>query len=181
MLKGALLALAAGAVLAAVVGSVMPSSYEILRSAEVKAHPVKVYLSVGELRDWPKWWPWTELEPAAKFSFGSQTSGVGSTVALRGRPGAGRVKITGASPTGGIEFDYAFDSGAGNGRGGIELKASGDRTIVTWRVQGRFNIPVLGGYLAALADPMHGGMLGWGLNNLKTLVEADQREVLSGP
>ncbi|MBI5882903.1 MAG: SRPBCC family protein [Elusimicrobia bacterium] len=177
MVKGVLIFLAAGAVLFAAVGSILPDQYEITRSIEIKEHPIKVYLWVGELRSWPQWWPWKDLDPAAKFSFGAQTSGVGSTVSLKGRPGPGRVKITESSPTAGIAFDYSFDSGAGDGRGSIEFRVLENATIATWRVRGRSATPVLKGYLAAVADSMHGGMLDWGLNNLKSLVEADKREL----
>jgi hypothetical protein len=181
LIKGLLIALAAAAGLFCVVGVLLPPGYDIIRSREIKAHPIKVYLWVGELRSWPQWWPWTDLGPAAKFSFGPKTSGVGSTAGLQGRPGAAKVTVTEASPTGGIAFDYSFDSGAGQGRCSMETRVSGEVTNLTWRCQGRFATPVLGGYLAALADPMHGGMLDWGLKRLKDLVEADKREVFGDP
>ncbi len=69
-----------------------------------------------------------------------------------------------------------FDANTRPDKGTFEFRSSERGTEVTWRVNGHFETPVLGGYLARIADAMHGGMLDWGLSNIKELAEADDSE-----
>jgi len=181
-LKWLLILLSASAAAFSVVGLVLPARFDIARSIEIRDHPIKVHLQVGELRSWSEWWPWRDIDKTVKFSFGPQTSGVGATATLRGRPAAGRLRLTEASPVAGIGFEYTLEGNARADRGAFEYRYRPDTrgTVLIWRVRGHFETPVLAGYLALLADSMHGGMLEWGLANIKRLVEADPREIISG-
>ena len=163
-----------------VVSFFLSPAFELARSIEIKAHPIKVYLQIGELKNWPRWWPWARHGQYSKFEFGPATNGVGATASWRGRPAPGRVTITSANPSAGIGFDCVLDGRSHADKGAFEFSGTASGAIVTWRFKGRFETPVLGGYLALIADSMHGGMLDWGLGRLKEVVEADKRDLFFG-
>ncbi len=87
--------------------------FHVERSREIDAPRATLVPLVGELRNWPRWLPWAELDPNQTLTYGERSSGVGGSYAWRGNDqvGSGRVEITavdeGASQTT-LDFDLVF-------------------------------------------------------------------------
>lgn len=163
----------------AAVGMSLPRDFAITRSIVISAHPIKVHLHVGELSVWPEWWPWNSHGPKASFTPGTATSGVGASLSWNGRPAPGRITFTKTVPTEGVEYDVLLDGHSAPYRGAFVYRGTANETQLEWKMSGRFQTPILGGYLALMADAMHGGMFEVGLRNIKRQVEEDRREMLS--
>lgn len=158
-------------------GLLLPAEFELSRSVPISAHPIKVHLQVGELSQWQAWWPWDTKNGTASLVPGPITSGHGATLTLTGKPRPGKLVFTKTSPTEGVEYELTLEGNAKPYKGKFIYHATDQGTVLEWVVSGRFETPVLGPYLAKLCDPMHGGMLGWGLSNIKDLVDKDKREL----
>ncbi|MBU1693737.1 MAG: SRPBCC family protein [Verrucomicrobia bacterium] len=161
-----------------VVGLFLSREYEVERSILIQAHPIKIFTQVGILENWPAWNPWQDgTDPTYVVTLGDRTSGVGASQTCTSRHGAGEVRFTRTVPTQGIEYDFRFHD-SWTAKAAVEFSPHEDGTLVTWRLRGRVEKPVIGGYLARMMDSMIGGMLDYGLKNLKKAVDADERELI---
>ncbi|MBP7831010.1 MAG: SRPBCC family protein [Kiritimatiellae bacterium] len=160
------------------VGLFLPREYEVSRSILIQAHPIKIFTRVGRLEEWPAWNPWQDgADPTYAVTLGERTSGVGASQTWTSRHGAGEVRFTRTVPTKGIEYDFRFHD-TWFARAALVFTQAEDGILVTWRLRGRVEKPVIGGYVARLMDPMIGGMLEYGLKRLKKAVDEDPREII---
>jgi carbon monoxide dehydrogenase subunit G len=123
-----------------VVGIAMtkPSSFEVKRSADIKAPPEKIVATLSDFHAWAQWSPWEKLDPNMKKFFSGPPSGVGSSYAWEGnsKAGAGRMEITEASPTKvTIKLDFLKPFEAHNFVDFL-LEPKGESTHVTWSMHG---------------------------------------------
>ncbi|HBA59804.1 MAG TPA: hypothetical protein DCZ92_03085 [Elusimicrobia bacterium] len=158
-------------------GLLLPAEFELSRSIAIAAHPVKVHLQVGELTQWQAWWPWDRKRGTKTLTPGPITSGPGATLSWTGKPRPGEVVLIKTSPTEGLEYEVLLAGNAKPYKGKFIYHATEQGTVLELVVSGRFETPITGPYLATLCDSMHGGMLDWGLENIKELVESDKREI----
>ena len=151
-----------------------PDSFEITRSAEIKAPPEKIFPLISDLKGWSAWSPWEKLDPAMKRAHSGAASGKGAVYEWAGNKevGTGRMEIVEASPPTAvrIKLDFLKPFEAHN-YAEFTLEPKGDATNVTWAMYGPNN------YLSKLMsvffsmDSMVGKSFETGLANLKAAAE----------
>lgn len=162
--------------LLAAIGLALPKSFELSRSVRIQANSLRVLRLVSNLDQWESWWPWDRQNAGKRLRVENKSADVGAKLSWDGRPAAGHLVLT-ETTIHAIEYDLQFNANRQVDQGAFELKASPRETELTWRVRGHFETPIVGGYLARMANAMHGGMLEWGLGNIKDLAEADTSDL----
>src|SRR5437867_13063789 len=77
-----------------VVGLLLPSGYAVSRSIVVSAEPARVQPLVTDLKRWPEWEPWQEMDPTIRQTFEAKTTGVGAHRSWTGKSGDGEMTYT---------------------------------------------------------------------------------------
>jgi uncharacterized protein YndB with AHSA1/START domain len=174
MLKKVLFVFAAFVLLLVIVGMVLSEDYRVTRKITIAAPQEKIHELVGDLKRWPEWTPWEKEDPTMVKTLGEKTTGVGAHQSWKGKDGGGELTFTECDPATGIKYDMAFIDGDKRmparswmtyapGAGGVE---------VTWGMEGKMDMPVIGGYFALCFDRMAGPMFESGLQELKKKAEA---------
>lgn len=182
MFRRVIIVLAVVLVLFAAVGLILPRNFHLTRSVSIQAHPMRVINCLVTLDRWEAWWPWDRLNAGNRLEVnqleaGGERAPTGAAISWSGRPAPGSLVLTQTSLAG-IEYDLYFNANTRPDKGAFDIRASDRGTELTWRVDGHFETPVVGGYFALLADAMHGGAVAWGLRNIKDLAESDDSELI---
>ena len=159
----------------AVVGiaATKPDSFEVKRSADIKAPPQKIAASLSDFHSWQAWSPWEKLDPGMKKTFSGPPSGVGSVYEWSGnsKAGAGRMEITEASPakvTIKLDFLKPFEA---HSFVDFVLEPKGETTHVTWIRRGKNNFMAKVMQVFMSMDKMIGPDFETGLATLKAVAE----------
>ena len=116
----------------------MSATYTVERSRTLDAPPERVRGLIEDFRQWPRWSPWEDIDPAMERSYGGPPSGVGATYAWSGnrKAGRGRMEVVGVADDR-IEIDLHFDKPVRSDNTLTFLLLSGDGvTNLTWRMVG---------------------------------------------
>ncbi|GLI93530.1 SRPBCC family protein [Methylocystis echinoides] len=170
-----LLLLAAVSALIAYV-SLQPNTFRIARSAVIDAPAERLYPLINDLHEWPRWSPWSRLDPQQKVTYEGSPLGAGAIMAWSGNKnvGVGKMKIVESSQNERIRLKLQFIK---------PMKAINDvqfdlkpisetRTEVLWTMSGRNEFMAKAMHAFMNVDKMVGGQFEQGLANLKALVEA---------
>lgn len=156
-----------------------PSTFEVKRSLLINAPAVVVFDQVDDFKSWNAWSPWEQLDPSMKKTFNEVPSGVGASYHWVGNKdvGEGSMKITEAEAGKhlGIDLDFIAPFAAKN-RTNFNFDETGEGTTVTWAMSGSNSF---GGKLMSVfmdMDKMVGADFEKGLQNLKTVSEAQAAE-----
>ena len=174
MLKKILIGLSILVVLLLASGFLLPSKWDVQRSIAIDAPPSAIYASVATLKTWPDWTYWNrERDPAAEWSFEGPDTGVGAVMKWHGEVHlTGGLTIDTADPATGIEYTLSMEDMAPL-KGSIVFSPEGSGTRVTWHKHGQTNgMPWTNWMVLVRIDPIMGGQLEEGLENLKPLAEA---------
>jgi len=153
---------------------VQPDSFQVQRSATIKAPPEKVMAYLNDFHQWPAWSPWEKLDPAMQRSFEGAASGQGAVYGWSGNDevGKGRMEIVESSvPTRlVIKLDF-IEPFASSNRTEFTLQPQGDSTVVTWTMNGpsQFITKLMGVFVSM--DKMIGKDFDKGLAQLKAVAE----------
>jgi hypothetical protein len=168
-MKKFLLVLLLIVVVVAAVGFLIPRDYRVEETIVIAAKPSAIHEFVGDLRRWPDWMPWKEMDPTVEITYGKETKGIGASETWTGKDGVGFIQVTASDEDKGIEYDMTMDEMPS--KGAIRYERVGDSTKVTWSMSGEIDKPVIGGYFALLMPRMIGGSFEKGLAKLKTQAE----------
>jgi uncharacterized protein YndB with AHSA1/START domain len=177
MLRIALYILAGLAVLLAgflAYASTKPDSFEITRSAEIKAPPDKIFPLINDLHAFNSWNPFLAKDPTAKLTYSGPPSGQGAGHGWEGNSnvGSGSLEIVEATaPTRvAMRLDMVSPMEAHNDVV-FTLAPSATGTLVTWTMRGPQ--PFLGKVMDAICgvDAMVGGDFETGLASLRAQAE----------
>jgi hypothetical protein len=112
---------------------------------------------------------------------GEKTTGVGASQSWSGRDGKGSLVFTASDPAKGIEYDLLFEEGAWKSKASLTYsRLNSTQSVVTWKMWGSADIPIIGGYFALLMDRMVGPMFAAGLEKLKRVVEQGDKAGSNG-
>ena len=153
----------------------LPKSYHFERSIEIEAPAENVFPLICELRSWPQWSPWNEMDPEMKTTYGPTTSGVsGSSSWVGEKAGEGSMRITEyVSPTR-MTCELKFKGWEDNpSHSTFTLVPNGDRLNLTWSFKGEFSGNPIKRYFGILFEKLVGEQYETGLANIKSLVEAE--------
>ena len=161
-------------VLLALVGLLLPSTFEVQRSAEIKARPAAVFAYLNNVQ---KWKEWTSLNVNKDFSleteFFGPMQGIGSGMEYKGdKLGNGKIQITDNEQDNRVNFDL-FINNKIHTKGEMILEPSGsETTLVTITLKGNvgFNLP--NRYIILFMDNVVGALFDDSLHQLKTVVES---------
>jgi Polyketide cyclase / dehydrase and lipid transport len=170
-----LIALTAILLAAVVVVGTRPSEFRIARTTTIASPSSAVFAQVNDFRKWDAWNPWARIDPAMKQSYEGAPAGVGAVYAWFGNSqvGEGRMTITESRPSDLIKIRMEFlKPFAATSIAVFTFKPDGDRTIVTWSMEGRNNFIAKAIHLVMNMDRMIGGQFEKGLAEMKSVVEA---------
>jgi len=159
------------------IGVVLPAKTEVTRTITIKAPAEKIYNEVVELRNWPKWDPWSKKDPAIQMEYSSPSAGSGAYYTWKGnkKVGEGTLRIANCKPNESIDIVLAF---------GMEKDANvrfaflpkGDEVEVQWNIQiGAIENKAMnfffGGYKYLILNKLVGDDFEQGLSDLKIQAE----------
>jgi hypothetical protein len=179
MLKLTLIALAVIIVVAAVVVALQPDEFRVARSATISAPAPVVFTQVNDLHKWDAWNPWQKKDPAMKLSFAGPPAGPGASYSWAGNNevGEGRLTITESRPSDLVRIKLEFMKPfAATNTAQFTFEPEGNRTAVTWSMEGRNNFFAKALHLVMNMDKMVGGEFEKGLADMKAVVEAAPRQ-----
>jgi uncharacterized protein YndB with AHSA1/START domain len=172
ILKKILIVLVALIVILCAIGFVLPGTYRVERTVEIKAPPEKVYALIIEPRLWPKWTVWNQRDPNMKVTYSGPESGVGAKWAWESKSeGTGNMEFVRADPPKTLEYKLFFPDFNSTSTGALTLTPSAGGTKVSWTNNGAMGMKPIGGYFALMMDGMVGPDFEAGLKNLKALAE----------
>ncbi len=157
-----------------ILAATKPDTFQVQRSASIKAPPEKVFALINDFQRWGTWSPWEKKDPAMKRTFGATTNGKGASYAWEGNKdvGQGGMEIAESIPpsTVAINLDFVKPFAAHN-KVEFTLVPSGDATDVTWTMRG--DTPYFAKIIHVFLnmDKMVGNDFEAGLANLKAAAE----------
>lgn len=175
MLKFILIGLAVIIVVVAVVVAMQPDDFRVTRSTTVSAPAAVVFAQVNDLQKWEAWNPWQKKDPAMKLTFSGPPAGPGASYSWAGNNevGEGRLTITESRPGELVRLKLEFMKPfAATNTAEFTFKPEGERTNVTWAMQGNNNFFAKALHLVMNMDKMVGGEFEKGLVDMKAAVEA---------
>ena len=175
MLKFILIGFAVIIVVVAVVVAMQPDDFRVTRSTTVSAPAAVVFAQVNDLQKWEAWNPWQKKDPAMKLTFSGPPAGPGASYSWAGNNevGEGRLTITESRPGELVRLKLEFMKPfAATNTAEFTFKPEGERTNVTWAMQGNNNFFAKALHLVMNMDKMVGGEFEKGLVDMKAAVEA---------
>jgi len=151
-----------------------PDTFQVVRTALVKAPPEKIFAVVNDLRGWRAWSPYEKKDSDMRRTFEGPPAGKDAVYAWDGNNnvGQGRMEIIDVSAPSRIviKLDFLRPFEAHN-TATFTMIPEGDATSVTWAMDGpaQFVGKVMGVFVDL--DKMIGRDFEAGLANLKALAE----------
>lgn len=172
-MKKVLIVLVVLVVLVVAAGAMLSGEMRVERSTVIRADLAKVHEMCGELKNWPRWGPWHDQDPTIVTTLGEKTTGVGASQRWTGKDGDGELTFTRCDAQAGITYDMTFIDGERKmpSVGIMNYKPVADGVEVEWIMESRVDVPIVGGYMAMVFEPMIGSMFDAGLVKLKTVCE----------
>ena len=161
-----------------VVVALQPSDFRVTRTATIAAPPTAVFAQVNDFHNWMAWSPWEKLDPALKRSYEGAPAGTGAMYAWAGnhQVGEGRMTVTESRPSELIRIKLEFVRPfAGTSTAAFTFRPEGERTAVTWSLEGRNSFPAKAMGLVMNMDRMIGDDFEKGLAQMKAIAEAASR------
>lgn len=114
------------------------AEYEVVRRAVVAAEPSRVHELIANYREWPKWSPWEDIDPAMERVYSGPESGVGARYSWSGNRKAGAGSMETVADTERevgirLEFTKPFKS---TNKLTFQLTPADGGTEVVWRMDG---------------------------------------------
>ena len=179
MLKNILITVAIIISVLAVVVALQPAEFRVARSAIMSALAQVVYAQVEDLRKWEAWNPWQKIDPAMKLTFAGPATGPGASYSWVGnnQVGEGRLTIIESRPNDLVRIKLEFMKPfAATNTAQFTFKPEGDKTAVTWSMQGNNNFIAKALHLVMNMDKMVGGQFEKGLADMKLVAEAAPKQ-----
>lgn len=180
ILKIVLIAIAVILGLLIVVGLFLPNTMSVEKSIIIDTPPNVPYSQVTNLRNMPKWDPWSNIDTTMETSYEGPVAGVGAKRSWKSKDeqvGTGSMTITKDEPFSNIEVELDFgDQGVATSYYKFE-KVENGKTKVTWGFDSDIDIPIFGGYLCLMMSPMIEKEYVKGLESLKKLSESIENKL----
>jgi len=173
ILQWTLAVVGAVVLLVVLVGLVLPSSFAVERTVEIKAPARTIYDYIVEPKQWTKWTVWSKRDPDMRITYSGPPFGMGAKWSWVSKSeGTGSMQLTRVEPDKRVEYSLFFPEFGMRSTGAIAIAPAGERTRVTWSTAGDVGPNPLKRYLAVLMDRMVGPDFEAGLENLKALAES---------
>jgi hypothetical protein len=156
-----------------------PTEFRVQRSATISAPAPVVFSQVNDFHKWDAWSPYLKRDLAMKKTFEGAPAGVGAIYTWSGNPevGEGRTMIIESRPGELIRIKLEFVRPfASTSTAEFVFKPEGERTVVTWALDGRNGFPAKAMGLVMSMDRMIGDDFEKGLAQIKAIAEATPRQ-----
>jgi len=157
-----------------ILAATKPDTFQVQRSATIKAPPEKIYPLIYDFNQWKGWSPWENRDPAMKRTYSGAAAGEGAVYAWDGdkNVGSGRMEILDASAPSKIviKLDFLTPFEAHN-TAEFTMLPQGDATNLTWLMHGPAPFISKLMHVFMNIDRMVGKDFEAGLANLKRLTE----------
>jgi len=156
---------------------------QISRSITIDRPASKVFKAINSMHHFNKWSPWSSYDPEAKYEFLGPEYGEGSKMTWQGNEqvGSGKQTIIESVSNTLVKTELYFDGqGDDPSWATYKIKGVGESTEVSWIFDTDFKGKILSRYFGMMMDGMLGPEYEKGLQNLKTLVEAQPVYDFSG-
>ena len=176
MFKKILLVLAIVIVVFVIVVAMQPADFRVQRSITIAAPAATVFPHVNDLHQFQEWSPWSKIDPNAKMTYEGPAAGTGAKYHWEGNKevGEGYMSITDSRPNEKIEFKLEFKKPfEATNTADFSFKPEGDKTAVTWGMNGTKNFLFKAFGLFMDCDKMIGPDFEKGLASLKGIAEAE--------
>jgi len=173
-----LMAVAVIVAVVVVVIAMRPTEFRVGRTATMSAPAPVVFAQVNDFHQWEAWSPYAKRDPAMKKSFEGAPAGVGAIYTWSGNHevGEGRTTIIESQPSALIRIKLEFVRPfAGSSTAEFTFKPEGERTAVTWSLDGRNSFIAKAMGLVMNMDRMIGDDFEKGLAQLQSIAEAARR------
>lgn len=175
MLKKILLAVVVLIAILAIVVSMQPSEYTVVRSATISSPPETVFGLINDFRRWDAWSPWAKIDPNMKVTYSGAEAGLGAVYSWDGNAdaGSGKMTILESRPNEQVriklDFIRPFESTANTQ---FTVRPEGNGSQVEWRMSGASDFLSKAFFLfAGGADKAIGPDFEKGLAQMKTVAE----------
>ena len=151
-----------------------PSTFSVQRSATIAAPPAMVFAQVNDLRAWDAWSPWKKLDPNARSTISTPSTGKGATFAWAGNDqiGEGSMTILESRKSEQVDLEQTFIRPlAGKARIAFTFVPQGSGTKVIWKMDGTNDFVGKAMCLFIDMDAVLGKDFDQGLANMKAVVE----------
>lgn len=156
-----------------------PPEFRVERSAAISGPPDVVFDQVNDLHKWEAWSPWAKMDPNAKTTYEGPPAGVGAAFSWAGNGKVGEGKMTIIESRAGELVRFRLDflkPFKGTNEAEFTFKPQGEKTLVTWSMQGRRNFMMKLFGLFMNCDKMIGCQFEKGLADMNAVVEAETKK-----
>lgn len=154
------------------IGFGLPTKVHVERSIDINASPGAVFSLVGDLAEFDKWDPWSELDPNMSVELSGPMLGVGSSRSWKGNDDVGSGVMTVVEYKPNQKAVVSLDFGEmGKGEATYLLEKIEKGTRITWQFDTE-NSNIIQRYFGLIMDNMLGPQYEKGLAKLKPLAEA---------
>ena len=151
-----------------IAGIFMPQDYKIERSIDITAPISTSFELSNNLKQWPRWSPWVELDPSVKVTIGEITQGVGASQSWADNNGGGRLTFIESVKNKRISYNLWFGDASMPAISHMTFEqVTASKIRVHWTIEGDMQMPVVGFIFAMLMDTLIGPAFDLGLENLK--------------
>jgi uncharacterized protein YndB with AHSA1/START domain len=157
-----------------------PSEFSVTRSATIDASPSTVFALVSDFHAWRGWSPWEKMDPALKRTYEGSASGEGAVYSWVGNKqvGEGRMTIVESRPSDFIRIKLEFFKPfRATNEAQFTFQSTGDRTNITWTMNGCSTCMFKFMNLLMNMDKMLGKNFEDGLTAMKQLAEGSATPV----
>lgn len=177
-MKKVLIGIAGLLILFVAIGLVLPSDTQVERTVTIKADKDTVHSYLNNMKNFNRWSPWVEFDPAATYSYSGPESGVGASMSWQSEDpsvGTGSQEIIASSLEDGIAMRLNFGEQGDATSQYILTSTAPSETSVTWKFETDFGYDIVGRYFGLVMDSMIGPSYEKGLEKLKSEMEQGDR------
>jgi uncharacterized protein YndB with AHSA1/START domain len=151
-----------------------PNTFSLVRSAEFRAPPERVFAQLNDFKNWGNWSPWDKMDPTMKRTFSGATSGKGAKYSWIGNKqvGEGGMEITRSVPYSNVELNLNFlKPFKASNVTEFKITPTATGSHLKWEMRGPLNLMMKVMHMFMDMDGMVGKDFEKGLASLKSTVE----------
>ena len=160
----------------AVIGSLLPRSYDFATQIEINAAADKIFPQVNTIANWQNWTQWNPAEiPGLRVQYSGVESGKGATQSWTDVRGEGKLWITNSNTDESIDYEMLFANFPTMASQIKLIENDEGKTTVRWSSRGRLPAGPFYGFFAPFFPTQMRNQYDLSLNNLKALIETDEK------
>jgi len=123
-----------------------PKNLNTSRSTDIEAAPAMIFNQVNNLKQWPSWSPWNDMDTSMVINHGAKSEGSGASYSWKGDPdltGSGDLLITESVKNEKTAVTMNFHDYDMTSFVNFNLKPNGDKTTVEWNMEDEKDLPFI--------------------------------------